>query len=56
MKTNKEKCHLIVSRNELTEIQIETFQLKIVAAKSCQVLTLIANLILIVILTIYAIK
>ena len=27
MKTNREKCHLIVSTNELTEIQIE-FQLK----------------------------
>ena len=34
----------------------EIFQLKIVAMKSCQVLTLTANLIWIVMLIIYAIK
>ena len=28
MKTNKEKCHLIVSTNELTEIQIGDFSIK----------------------------
>ena len=32
MKTNKDKCHLIVSTNE---IQIGDFQLKIVAVKGC---------------------
>ena len=28
MKTNKDKCHLIVSANELTEIQIGEFSIK----------------------------
>ena len=41
MKTNEDKCHLIVSTNEVTEIQIGGFsikyigQLKIGAVKSC---------------------
>ena len=28
MKTNEDKCHLIVSTNELTEIQIGDFSIK----------------------------
>ena len=28
MKTNEDKCHLIVSTNELTEIQIGVFSIK----------------------------
>ena len=28
MKINEDKCHLIVSTNELTEIQIEDFSIK----------------------------
>ena len=35
MKANEDKCLLIVSTNELTEIQIGDFQLKIVPMKSC---------------------
>ena len=35
MKANKDKCHLIVSTNEPTEIQIGDLQLKIVPVKSC---------------------
>ena len=34
IKTNEDKFHLIVSTNELTEIQIRDFQLKKVAVKS----------------------
>ena len=34
IKTNEDKFHLIVSTNELTEIQIGDFQLKKVAVKS----------------------
>ena len=33
METNEDKCHLILSTNELIEIQIGDFQLKIV--ESC---------------------
>ena len=35
MKTNEDKCHLIVSTNELTEIQIRDFSIKIAPVKSC---------------------
>ena len=35
MKTNEDKCHLIVSANELTEIQIRDFSIKIAPVKSC---------------------
>ena len=56
MKANEDKCYLIVSTNELTEIQIGDFTIKNSPSESCQVLTLTANLILIVMLTIYAIK
>ena len=35
MKTNEDKCHLIVSTNELTEIQVRDFSIKIAPVKSC---------------------
>ena len=35
MKTNEDKCHLIVSTNELTEIQKRDFSIKIAPVKSC---------------------
>ena len=35
MKSDKIKCHLNVSTNELAEIQIGDFSIKIVAVKSC---------------------
>ena len=35
MKTNKDKCHLIVRTNQLTEIQIGDFSIKTVVVKSC---------------------
>ena len=45
MKNISDKCHLIVSTNDIAKIQI---QLKTAAVKSCWVLTLTLNLILIV--------
>ena len=59
MKTNEDKCHLIVSTNELTEIQIGDFSIKNSASEKLLGLNidrLIDNLILIVMLSIYAIK
>ena len=35
MKTNEDKRRLIVSANELTEIQIRDFSIKIAPVKSC---------------------
>ena len=34
-KINEDKCHLVVSTNETTEIQIGDFSIKIVKVKSC---------------------
>ena len=33
MKSNEDKCHLIVSSNELTEIQIGDFSIKNIASE-----------------------
>ena len=44
MKTNGNKCHLIVSTNELLKFKLGSFQSKKVSVKSSQVVTLIANL------------
>ena len=56
MKANEDKCNLIVYTDELTEIQMRDFSIKNSASEKLLVLTLIANLFLIVMLTIYAIK
>ena len=59
MKTNEDKCNLIVSTNELIEIQIGDFSIKNSASEKLLGLNidrLIDNLILIVMLSIYAIK
>ena len=41
MKTNEHKCHLIVSTNELTEIQIGDFSIKNGASENLLSLILI---------------
>ena len=56
MKSNIGKYHLIVSKNDTTIIEIGDFQLKLAVVKSCWVLSLTINLILIVMLTIYPVK
>ena len=35
METNEDKRHLILNANGLLKFKLETFQLKIVAVKSC---------------------
>ena len=56
MKANEDKCHFIASTNELTEIQMGDFSIKNSASEKFLGVRLIGNLILIVILTIYAIS
>ena len=56
MKANEDKCHLIVSTNELTEIQIGDFTIKNSAREKLLGVNIDSKLILIVMLTTYAIK
>ena len=56
MKANEGKCHLIVSTNELTEIQIGDFAIKNIASETLLGVNIDTKLILIGMLTIYAIK
>ena len=56
MKSNIDKYYLIVSKNDTAKIEIGDFQLKLAVVKSCWVLSLTINLILIVMLTIYPVK
>ena len=56
MKTNEDKCHLIASRNKLTEIQGGDFPIKNSGSEKLLDVNIIANLILIFMLTIYAVN
>ena len=57
MKSNIDKCNLLVSASDIAEIQKADFSgKKKTVVKSCWMLTLTVNLILIVMLTIYAVK
>ena len=56
MKTNEDKCHLIASRKKLTEIQEGDFPIKNSGSEKLLDVYIIANLILIFMLTIYAVN
>ena len=56
MKANEDKCHLIVSTNELTEIQIRDFSIKNSDSEKLLGFKIDSKLNLIVLLTIHAVK